>query len=526
MTTKKSDTAFPACRSFLDARARQEIARICDPSGEAFSRCLEENAAALKIPPFLPDLARLEEALRQTEAGLEGIPATAETFTVNPSLRLLELSWKNLAPLAAGENASLPEEGDEIVMVWHDPSAAKVRVEAAGELDLLALKVTVEDTDLDEAAAAAGRSSGVVDVARWRAVRRGILLGPPSRIRRQGDEWPAAEHFGEDRLVSRGFTLQWHITQACDLHCRHCYDRSSRKAIPFDRAVAILDDLLLFCRRRHVSGHVTFTGGNPLMHSRFTDLYREASERGFTLSILGNPAAREELETILAVEAPTNYQVSLEGLEEHNDSIRGAGHYRRVMNFLPLLRELGVPSMVMLTLTEANIDQVIPLARRLEGVADSFFFNRLAAVGEGTSLASPGKERYAAFLEDYLEMAKRSGVAGLKDNLLNILLDRRGESPFGGCTGFGCGAAFNFVTLLAEGEAHACRKFPSPIGNVLEAGLEGVYDSDAARRYREGCASCRTCRIRPVCGGCLAVAYGQGLDPLATTDPHCFISEG
>ena len=122
-------------------------------------------------------------------------------------------------------------------------------------------------------------------------------------------------------------------------------------------------------------------------------------------------------------------------------------------------------------------------------------------------------------------MARESGIAGLKDNLFNILLERKGEDLFGGCTGFGCGAAFNFLTLLAEGEAHACRKFPSPVGNVLETGLEGVYDSDAARRSREGCASCSACRIRPVCGGCLAVACGQGLDPLEERDPHCFIGD-
>jgi len=29
---------------------------------------------------------------------------------------------------------------------------------------------------------------------------------------------------------------------------------------------------------------------------------------------------------------------------------------------------------------------------------------------------------------------------GLKDNLLNLVLAAQGEAPFGGCTGFGCGA--------------------------------------------------------------------------------------
>ncbi len=54
-------------------------------------------------------------------------------------------------------------------------------------------------------------------------------------------------------------------------------------------------------------------------------------------------------------------RLSLEGLPEYNDFIRGKGHFERTMRFLEILRELGVYSMVMLTLTKDNINQVLPL---------------------------------------------------------------------------------------------------------------------------------------------------------------------
>jgi len=467
----------------------------------------------------------LKEAVRKAGALREKDLPPVDRVTVNSSLQVLQLGWRNLVPLlksSIGDPLLPPEKGEEIVLVWLDPFTKEVKAERAAAGDLAALKVIVEDIDPAEGAAVAGQPIGVIDVAITSAVRKGILLSPPSKIRRDSD-WPAVSDFPEKHLVSRGFTLQWHITQACDLHCRHCYDRTSRKMIPRDRALGILDDLRAFCRRRFVSGHVSFTGGNPLMHPHFYELYRAASERGFTMSVLGNPASRQEIERIVAIEKPYVYQVSLEGLEKHNDAIRGEGHFRSVMEFLPLLRELGVDSMVMLTLTEGNLDQVLPLAGELEGVAGSFFFNRLSAVGEGAALRLPSKERYEAFLEEFEERAGKSELIGLKDNLINIHRHRRGEPLFGGCTGFGCGAAFNFITLLAEGEAHACRKFPSPIGNVLDLGLEGVYESEAARRYRAGCLACRDCAIRPLCGGCLAVAHSQGLDPFTERDPQCFM---
>ena len=83
---------------------------------------------------------------------------------------------------------------------------------------------------------------------------------------------------------------------------------------------------------------MTFTGGNPLLHPQFNELYRAARELGFGTAILGNPTSRERLEEILAIGKPHFFQVSLEGLREHNDWIRGPGHFDRVMEFLEILR--------------------------------------------------------------------------------------------------------------------------------------------------------------------------------------------
>jgi radical SAM protein with 4Fe4S-binding SPASM domain len=130
---------------------------------------------------------------------------------------------------------------------------------------------------------------------------------------------------------------------------------------------------------------------------------------------------------------------------------------------------------------------------------------------------------YPEMIARYLSAASDNPGIGLKDNLINISLSRKGIPPFGGCTGHGCGAAFNFVSLLSDGEVHACRKFPSPIGNILEHRLVDIYDSASARRYRSGTAACRECRLRPVCGGCMAVVYGNDLDIFTDRDPYCFI---
>ncbi|MGC3999979.1 MAG: hypothetical protein QM767_22075 [Anaeromyxobacter sp.] len=51
--------------------------------------------------------------------------------------------------------------------------------------------------------------------------------------------------------------------------------------------------------------------------------------------------------------------------------------------------------------------------------------------------------------------------------------------------------------------------------------LSEIWGSPAARRWRAGSTACRGCVLKDRCGGCRAVTYGEGLDPLAALDPHC-----
>jgi selenobiotic family peptide radical SAM maturase len=203
----------------------------------------------------------------------------------------------------------------------------------------------------------------------------------------------------------------------------------------------------------------------------------------------------------------------------------GPAIFDRTVEFLSLLKDLGIYSMVMLTLTEENIDQILTLGEILRDRADVFHFNRLSRTGEGANLSLPSKEKYMGFLDKYLAAAKTNPVLGMKESLLNISLRKKGEDLFGGCTGFGCGAAFNFVALLPDGEVHACRKFPSLIGNLRNQSMDEVYSSEAAGRYRERLPGCRECPLRRICGGCLAVVNGLGPDTSPDRDPYCFFDE-
>jgi selenobiotic family peptide radical SAM maturase len=526
MTIDTINNVYPVSRSVVGTDLWDRNVKSADPVPTPDILFNSLNTAATTLPGFLHDLLRIEHALWLVGGRASTIPSSVDVLAVNPTVVMQEAHWSGLPGLLEQKaGKATPIESPERILLWFDPREEKARIKSAANDDLLALKMAAEGISAESVAAVGKVTVSAVGELIDRAVRQGLLLAPPSLLRRDPSVFRAAKPSDEEFLSSDSFTLQWHITQVCDLHCKHCYDRSDRSPLSLGQAIRVLDDLRDFCRDQRVRGAVSFTGGNPLLHPQFNEIYRAAADHGFGTAILGNPSPRGRIEEIVAIQQPVFFQVSLEGLREHNDSIRGAGHFDRIMMFLDVLRALGIYSMVMLTLTRDNMDEVIPLAALLRGKADVFHFNRLALFGEGANLKLPDRTRYRQFLENYLAAAETNPVMGIKDNLINILRREKGIDLFGGCAGYGCGAAFNFISLLADGEVHACRKLPSPIGNLHRQSLAAIYDSEEARRYRLGPLACHDCIVRPACGGCLASTLSSELNIFEDKDPFCFISE-
>lgn len=520
--------AYPRTWERLPEQARSAL-RQSHHDPERVPESLRSLAADHGLPEYLPELAELEATVRHCRQYAESTDNHPSGLDLNPSLSMVHLQWGGLLELVDPDPGSGQErdgpgllQKERTGLIWWDPFRERVRLEAANNWDLLVLKIVAEDLDVRKVAAGHGLRPSRLYGLLHRARAKGLLLGPASRLRRSPEVVPQDGPLAREYDTARIFTLQWHVTDVCDLRCRHCYGGGSpSRHMERETADRVLREMSELCRQKNVRGQITFTGGNPLLHPEFFEMYQAAVDEGFLVAILGNPTDTATLERLLAMDHPAQYQVSLEGLREHNDHIRQAGHYHRVLGFLDRLREYEVPSQVMLTLTRANMDQVLPLAEELRNRADRFTFNRISLVGQGAALQPPEFKAYRRFLRDYLQAARDNPVLRLKDNTLNPILAEQGAEPFGGCTGYGCGAAFNFLALLPDGQVHACRKFPSPLGSIHDQSLTEIFDSSIAAAYRRAPEACLGCSLAPVCRGCPAVVHSFGGDVFQDRDPYC-----
>ena len=74
----------------------------------------------------------------------------------------------------------------------------------------------------------------------------------------------------------REFVLQWHLSEACNLKCKHCYQENHVPVqLPYEKLISILDQYRELLKKLKVKGHINLTGGEPLCSPHFYKILDE-----------------------------------------------------------------------------------------------------------------------------------------------------------------------------------------------------------------------------------------------------------
>src|SRR4030042_5989863 len=128
--------------------------------------------------------------------------------------------------------------------------------------------------------------------------------------------------------ASYPFFLQWHLTERCNLRCRHCYQQSPVEEMLYEEIGRAIDKFAGVIRywaahyQVEVSPSIHFTGGEPFLRDDLFDLLRHARRTDFQVSVLSNGTliTRDIARQVCEAEVH-DIQVSLDGMEEVNISI-------------------------------------------------------------------------------------------------------------------------------------------------------------------------------------------------------------
>ena len=345
---------------------------------------------------------------------------------------------------------------------------------------------------------------------------------------------------GREFTMSATFAFQWHITEACDQRCKHCYIVAENackqlKSQTFEQMQITLDNIEDFCAHFHRSPYLYITGGDPILHPDFWKLMDLLKKKQIPFTIMGNPFhLNDEVCRRLHESGCIRYQMSIDGMRETHDWFRKPGSFDKTLTKIPVLKRNGIRAIIMTTASSRNIAEIPDIIDTVvEHKADVFAFARYVPTSEEKSTGISPME-YRNLLEKCDRKFKAYEASGCstyfnrKDYLWTLYQYETGEFKipenakkgmiYGGCNCAGC-----HMTILSTGEVYACRRVKnSCLGSVYTDKLSDLFlhQDEAYRRFGEF-KKCSRCRLLAWCRGCPAVAagtYGSFYDE----DPQCW----
>jgi MoaA/NifB/PqqE/SkfB family radical SAM enzyme len=339
------------------------------------------------------------------------------------------------------------------------------------------------------------------------------------------------------------FLIQWHLTERCNLRCKHCYQDNKKIEEMSTLAIAeAIETAAQMVQEWQETYDIQFlpsfnvTGGEPFLREDFFNILERMMATGFEVYILSNGTLiTRKIAQDLADLGVHGVQISLEGLERTHDLIRGPGSFAAAVAGIQDLLDAGVTVSLNTTLSRMNAGDFPDLAELAAswGVP-RLGFSRLVPSGRGLALldqmlsTQQVKEIYGKILAlkiDGLEITTGDPVAS------QMNAPAPGEDAGSIALG-GCAAGVSGLTLLPDGTVTPCRRLPLAIGNVRRDSLRELWATspvlEALRDRTRYQGRCGDCQRWAQCRGCRAIAYAfsqtQGSPDFLAPDPQCFIN--
>lgn len=337
------------------------------------------------------------------------------------------------------------------------------------------------------------------------------------------------------------FFIQWHLTERCNLACRHCYQSDANRSEPAlseIRAVVgeFADMLEAWSEAYGVSFSPAFnlTGGEPLLRSDLNQIVELIGETGASVYILSNGTLIERgwAERMAAL-GVKGVQVSFEGPQDIHDSIRGKGSWLAARSGVENLLDAGIPTTLNVTLSRLNAGRMMEMVSLAAAFgAQRLGFSRLVPTGQGRELAETMltadevRKLYAELLAVDIP-----GLEIVTGDPVAAQMHAPSTQTIGGAPLGGCAAGVSGLTLLSDGVILPCRRLEIPLGNIRTDSLREVWATSevlaSLRDQRLYQGRCGACDRWSGCRGCRAIAWAAskvcgGEDYLAS-DPQCFI---
>jgi len=267
--------------------------------------------------------------------------------------------------------------------------------------------------------------------------------------------------------------LELQLTTRCNLSCRHCYlGKPKNIELNFDSVRKILKEF------EDVQGlRLIISGGEPMLYSSFWEFNNILPDYKFRKVLLtsGWFLGKEEALKLNVNEV----QVSLDGLEDGHDTLRGKGSFKRAITAMKYVKEAGTDLSAATMVHQYNLNDFQKMAELLKSY-------NVREWGIDVPLQT-GNLKSA---KDFIVSPEKGG---------EYLKFAYGGSYHGGSEGYVCGR--HICTIMPSGKVCKCGFYEDrPLGNI-EEGLRNCWERNYHMPLKD--LQCHDCIYIEECqGGC------------------------
>jgi radical SAM protein with 4Fe4S-binding SPASM domain len=319
----------------------------------------------------------------------------------------------------------------------------------------------------------------------------------------------------------------WELTLGCNLRCSHCGSSAGKPRpdeLDTDEAFGVCEMLSgVGCRE------VSLMGGEPLLREDFADVGRCVKQLGMKLSVVSNGLLMDDRVDEISALKPEVVGISIDGMKENHETIRGAGTWDKAVHAIDLLRSRGVQVTVITTVSKINYAD-LPKLRAVVGERDANWQVQVAMpFGSFSREQTLSKEEYyatALFIAKERLRKREERVRVVGAHCYGYF-----SKVLPGCGGWnGCTAGISSIGITSDGGVVGCLSMGNDRfieGNLREKELEAIWHSPESFRYTRGFTqddlgdNCSGCGYGKRCGGgCNSVSIS--LTGEFHNDPYCF----
>lgn len=311
-------------------------------------------------------------------------------------------------------------------------------------------------------------------------------------------------------------TVTLELTNACNLRCKHCFSfagESFADELSYEEIRRVLKEL-----QDMGTMEIDFGGGEPFLRPDLLEVLDATQSLDFEIVLLTNGTLIDDAKASrLSDYSIKHVQISLDGLSNAHERLRGKGTFELAITAMEALRDHGIKFAVRTTATRESLGDLKDLADiAVEKGAYKFGVVRFFPAGRGM-----------AYMDDLMLNAVE--MSTLHRTILNIykIYGHKIEITADPCGSFEgdifqklresgtimCPCAKTWCLIKPNGVVSPCEIMTFYAGNVRKNKIQTIWENAPIfKLFREFKpellkGACGTCKHKGVCGGyCRALA--------------------